>query len=286
MSNQCQLKVLKNHPCFNVEASAHWGRVHLPVAPNCNIQCKFCNRKYDCINENRPGVTEHVYDTTEAVSFLDSLLQKRSDISVAGIAGPGDPLCEPERTLETLQAVHDHFPELILCVSSNGLNVPGHVKELAEVGVTHMTITVNAVDPKIAQNLYSFVKLDNHVYHGLDAAKLLLSRQAEAIQGLKAQGIIVKVNTVVVPGVNMDHVAAIAEKAKTWNVDIMNCMTMIPVEGTPFENVTPPTATEIACIRKTAKQYVPQMYHCCRCRADAVGLLCHRESGQWSVAGG
>jgi len=26
------------------------------VAPACNIQCNYCNRKYDCANESRPGV--------------------------------------------------------------------------------------------------------------------------------------------------------------------------------------------------------------------------------------
>ena len=30
---------LQNHPCYNKAASANWGRLHLPVAPNCNIQC-------------------------------------------------------------------------------------------------------------------------------------------------------------------------------------------------------------------------------------------------------
>ncbi len=50
---------LQNHPCYNKAASANWGRLHLPVAPNCNIQCNYCNRKYDCANENRPGVTQY-----------------------------------------------------------------------------------------------------------------------------------------------------------------------------------------------------------------------------------
>jgi len=30
--------------------------LHAAVAPACNIQCNYCNRKYDCANESRPGV--------------------------------------------------------------------------------------------------------------------------------------------------------------------------------------------------------------------------------------
>jgi len=56
---------LDNHPCFNKKASASYGRVHLPVAPHCNIQCNFCNRIYDCANENRPGVTAKVQTPSE-----------------------------------------------------------------------------------------------------------------------------------------------------------------------------------------------------------------------------
>ena len=80
---------LQNHPCYNKAASANWGRLHLPVAPNCNIQCNYCNRKYDCANENRPGVTQHVYTPQEAAAFVRKVFDARQDISVVGIAGPG-----------------------------------------------------------------------------------------------------------------------------------------------------------------------------------------------------
>ena len=46
---------LDDHPCFNKKSHRRFGRVHLPVAPRCNIQCKFCNRQFDCVNESRPA---------------------------------------------------------------------------------------------------------------------------------------------------------------------------------------------------------------------------------------
>ncbi|MCH4188718.1 MAG: radical SAM protein [Megasphaera sp.] len=282
MGEHCRPITLQDHPCFNVGASASWGRVHLPVAPNCNIQCNFCNRMYDCVNENRPGVTGHVYTPAEAVDFLDTVMARRSDISVVGIAGPGDPLCEPENTLETFRLVHARYPELILCLSTNGLNLPGCVQELVTVGVSHVTVTVNAVDPDIAKKVYAFIHAEGQVYEGRRAGEILLRQQEEGIRLLKQAGLTVKINTVVVPGINMDHVVAIAEKAGAWGADIMNCMAMIPVHDTPFATIASPANEVLASVRKAAEVYVPQMWHCCRCRADAVGRLCEAAKQQSS----
>ena len=41
---------VKNHPCYSEEAHHHYARMHVAVAPACNIQCNYCNRKYDCAN--------------------------------------------------------------------------------------------------------------------------------------------------------------------------------------------------------------------------------------------
>ena len=37
---------LATHPCYNEEAHHDFARMHLSVAPKCNIQCNYCNRKY------------------------------------------------------------------------------------------------------------------------------------------------------------------------------------------------------------------------------------------------
>src|ERR1035438_1625046 len=36
---------VKNHPCYSEEAHHHYARMHVAVAPACNIQCNYCNRK-------------------------------------------------------------------------------------------------------------------------------------------------------------------------------------------------------------------------------------------------
>ena len=40
--------------------------MHVAVAPACNIQCNYCNRKYDCANESRPGVVSETLTPDQA----------------------------------------------------------------------------------------------------------------------------------------------------------------------------------------------------------------------------
>ncbi len=262
-----------DHPCFHGSARGRWGRIHLPVAPGCNVQCNFCNRKYDCANESRPAVTNYVLKPGEVVSYLDVFLKARSDIAVVGIAGPGDPLCDPQRTLNAIRAVRRAYPGLLLCLSTNGLDLPGHIDELAESGVTHVTVTVNAVDPDIGRRIYAWIRMEGKLYRDREAAEWMISRQREAIVKLKAKGFTVKINTVLLPGVNTDHIPDIAAEVAVLGADVMNCIPLIPLSHTPFEDLEMPTKEDVDRIRRAASSYMPQMYHCRRCRADAAGLL-------------
>src|SRR5665647_3827882 len=72
------------HPCFDKEAKHSNARVHLPVAPKCNIQCGYCNRKYDCVNESRPGVTSSILKPFQAVEYLKDLDGRIENLAVIG----------------------------------------------------------------------------------------------------------------------------------------------------------------------------------------------------------
>lgn len=265
---------LENHPCFNVKVKGQFGRVHLPVAPKCNIQCNYCNRKYDCVNESRPGVTSTILSPAQAAVYMEKVLEKEPRISVAGIAGPGDPFANPEETLGTMRLLREKFPDLILCLATNGLNLkPEYIDEIAEIGVSHVTVTINAIDPEITRKVYRWVRHEKSVYQGLKGAKLLLERQLEAVKGLKAAGITVKINCIVMPGINDHHVVEVAKTMAKLGADLFNAMAMYPTAETPFEGLTEPDGITMAKIRKECEEYLPQMRHCTRCRADAVGLL-------------
>jgi len=231
------------------------------------------------VNESRPGVTSSVLTPDQAVLYLERVLEKAPNITVAGIAGPGDAFANPKVTMETLRLISKGFPNLLLCLATNGLNIGPYIDELEQLNVSHVTMTVNAVDPEIGARIYAWVRDGKVIYRGVDAAKLLLERQLEAIAALKAHGIIVKINTIVIPGINDRHVVEVAKKMAELGVDIQNCMTMFPNQGTPFADIPEPDLELMNKVRCSVERIIPQMKHCTRCRADAVGLL---DDDRWS----
>ena len=78
------------HPCFSDTARHRFARIHLPIAPDCNVQCNFCRRDYDCVNESRPGVTSTILTPHQALHYLGRVLELDPRITVVGIAGPGE----------------------------------------------------------------------------------------------------------------------------------------------------------------------------------------------------
>ena len=269
------------HPCFNAGAKGEFGRVHLPVAPRCNIKCNYCNRRYDCVNESRPGVTSALLSPFQAAAYVGRVLEREPRIAVAGIAGPGDPFANPEETLRTMGLIREQFPHLLLCLSTNGLGIGEYLDEVAGLGVSHVTITVNAVDPEVGRKIYSWVRDGKIIYRGAKGAEVLLEHQIAAIKGLKDRGITVKVNTIIVPTVNDHHAEEVARTMAALGVDVLNCMPMHPNRDTVFENIPEPGKEEIERIRAGTGLHLPQMRHCTRCRADAVGLLGEDRSGEF-----
>lgn len=273
--------MLETHPCYNECAHRKFARMHLPIAPKCNIQCNFCNRKYDCANESRPGVTSEVLTPEEAVEKVRYVRSKVPYLSVIGIAGPGDPLAN-EETFRTLELVGKEFPDLTLCLSTNGLNLPQNVDRLKALGVRFITVTVNAIDPEVGARIYDFVHYQGRNYRGVEAAALLLRNQQEGIERAAEAGMLVKVNSVLIPGINADHLPAVAKKAKELGAYIINILPLIPVPGTRFENVPAPTAKQRKELQDLCEVDIRQMRHCRQCRADAIGLLGEDRSAEFA----
>jgi nitrogen fixation protein NifB len=91
----------------------------------------------------------------------------------------------------------------------------------------------------------------------------------------------VKVNTIVIPGVNDQHVVALAEQMAALGVNVLNLMPIYPNADTPFAEVPEPTPERMAVLRQQAEAFLPQMRHCTHCRADAVGLLDDDRAEDW-----
>jgi len=270
----------ENHPCFSEGARHRVGRIHLPVAPKCNMQCNYCNRDFECVNESRPGVSSTILTPVQAADYLDAVLDKIKDIRVVGIAGPGDPFANASETIETLRLVRKRHPEMVLCLATNGLELSQHIGDLAELKISHVTVTVNAVDPEIGSRIYAWARVNRKVYRGMDAARIILEKQLEGILDLKKNNIVVKINTVVMPGINDSHVKEIAKCVSEMKADILNCIPLYHVAGTPFASIPSLSKEKMESIREEVKAYLPQMSHCSRCRADAAGLTGHPQSNE------
>lgn len=258
------------HPCFSKEAHLKFGRIHLPVAPACNIQCRYCIRKYDCANESRPGITSRVMTPYEALDRVRTMVDRQDNISVVGIAGPGDPLAN-DATFDVMGSIHKEFPELTLCVSTNGLYLPDRLDELVKSGVRSLTVTINAVTPEIAEKVYSWASYNGKRLTGKEAATRILNNQWRGLTNAIDAGMIVKVNTVYIPGINDVEIPLIAWHAGERGADIMNIMPLIP--QAEFEGRERPSREMISKKRAECEQHIPQMSHCRQCRADACGIL-------------
>lgn len=264
----------KTHPCYSCSAcESGSGRIHLPIAPVCNIQCNYCSRKYDCANESRPGVTNGVLSPEEALEKYLQVKQKLSNIHVVGIAGPGDALANFEKTAQTLRLIRSADPDVTFCLSTNGLMLPFYAQSLVELGVSHVTVTVNAADPATGAKIYRHINYFGRRLSGAEAAYTLLVNQLAGIRFLTQKGVAVKVNIVLLKGINDTEIEKIVKAVRDAGAMMTNIMQLIPVEGCPFEKLELPSNKELNRIRKSCETLLPQMYHCRQCRADAVGTL-------------
>jgi len=259
--------ITRAHPCFNEKMHDKVGRAHVPIAPKCNIYCNFCTRDINQ-DEIRPGVASCVMNADDAIEHVEEVT-KDGPIAVVGVAGPGDSLAN-ETTFEFFEKLDKSNPDLIKCMSTNGLLLPDYAEKLAELGVNTVTVTVNAIDPEIAKNIYTFIKYNDKVYKGKEAAEILIKNQLEGIEKLAKLGVIIKVNSVLIPGLNEEHIVEIAKEVKKRGASLMNVLPLIPLNK--MKDYSRPSCAEIEKVRDEVEEVLPVFRACTQCRADAYGI--------------
>jgi nitrogen fixation protein NifB len=268
---------VKDHPCYNADAHNYFARMHVAVAPACNIQCNYCNRKYDCSNESRPGVVSEKLTPEFAARKVLAVAAKIPQLAVVGIAGPGDALANAEKTFRTLELVRAQAPDMKLCLSTNGLALLEHVARIKELNVDHVTITINMIDPDIGARIYRWIAFEHKRWTGREAARILSERQLAGLEALVSAGVLVKVNSVLIPGVNDEHLIEVNAAVKQRGAFLHNIMPLIsdPAHGTHFGLVGQrgPTPDELKMLQDRCEGGMQIMRHCRQCRADAVGML-------------
>ena len=278
---------VKNHPCYSEEAHHHYARMHVAVAPACNIQCNYCNRKYDCANESRPGVVSEKLTPEQAAKKVLAVASAIPQMTVLGVAGPGDPLANPAKTFKTFELIAKTAPDIKLCLSTNGLTLPDHVDTIKAFNVDHVTITINMVDPEVGQHIYPWIYYKNKRYTGIEAARILTERQLLGLEMLTAAGVLAKINSVMIPGINDKHLVEVNKAVKSRGAFLHNIMPLIsaPEHGTVFglNGQRGPTAQELKALQDSCEGEMNMMRHCRQCRADAVGLLGEDRSAEFTT---
>ena len=252
--------ITRAHPCFNEKMHDKVGRAHVPVAPKCNIFCNFCTR--DINNE------EDRLKPDDAITHINDVTAD-GPISVVGVAGPGDSLAN-EETFEFFEKLAVEQPDLIKCMSTNGLLLPKYADKLAELGVNSVTVTINAVDPAIAENIYSFIKYEGKVYKGREAVEILIKNQLDGVEKAAANGLVVKVNSVLIPGVNDEHIVDIAREVEKRGAALMNVLPLIPLGK--MKDLERPDCSMMEKVREEVEEIIPVFRACTQCRADAYGI--------------
>nr|MDA8389519.1 nitrogenase cofactor biosynthesis protein NifB [Gammaproteobacteria bacterium] len=198
-----------------------------------------------------------------------------------------DPLANPGKTFATLRGVAQTMPDVQLCLSTNGLALADHVDEIAALNVQHVTITINAIDPVIGARIYPWIFYGHKRIHGPQAAEILCRRQMEGLRMLTARGILCKVNSVMIPGINDDHLIEVNRAVKENGAFLHNIMPLIsaPEHGTAFglSGQRAPTARELKVLQDRCEGGTGIMRHCRQCRADAVGLLGEDRAAEFTL---
>lgn len=270
-----QVNTAFNHPCFSEEKSKKYSRIHLPVAPLCNIQCNYCNRKYDCVNESRPGVTSRVLSPEEACELFLTAKSKINNLSVVGFAGPGDALANFENVKKTVNLIKKAYSDsdILFCLSTNGLLLPDYAEEITETGITHLTVTINTVEEALVPLLYEKFYYKGEMIFPEEIAGTFIQNQLSGLKKLSSAGLVCKVNILCLEGINDNHIEEVVKTVKQYGAFMTNITKLIPAGGSRFENMIPVEDKKLADIRKKCSVHLKQMYHCRQCRADSAGLL-------------
>lgn len=220
----------------------------------------------------RPGVSACIMGPEDALLRLENALKDSDNLKVIGIAGPGEALANSS-TFETLRLIDREYPDLIKCLSTNGLLLSEKASELSKLGVKTVTVTINSIDEKIAEKIYSWINFDNKIIKGREASKILLEKQWEGVLAAKREGMLVKINSVLIPELNLYEIEKIALKGKESGADLMNIIPLIPLNK--LKDLKAPSCDEISMAREKAEKYLKQFKLCRQCRADAVGIPGH-----------
>ncbi|EOZ2161231.1 GTP 3',8-cyclase MoaA [Campylobacter coli] len=171
--------------------------LRISVTQRCNFRCLYCMPKIPFNHQPK----ENLLSFEELFLFVKVAIDE--GIEKIRITG-GEPLLRKDLSV-FIKMINDYKKDLDLAITTNGFLLKDFAKDLKDAGLKRLNISLDTLESKKAKILAQKDVLDS-VLAGIDEALNV---------GLK-----VKLNTVVLKGLNDDELIPLLEFAKSKNIQI------------------------------------------------------------------
>lgn len=273
-------KKIYRHPCFN-NYEFHSAVLHLPVAAESNItyQKNILIDKYvttSCMDTDKSVLT-----SKEAIERFIEVRKSIPNLMVAAISGPGEALANFDAVKEVFKRIRHLYPNMLLCLSTNGLMLPVYANHLISLGVNSIAVTVNTINPETGAKIYDNITYLGHKYLGLEGAKILLQNQIAGLRYLASMDIAIRMNINVIKGINDHEIKDIIKFAKGCGCKITNVIDPLS-EDNNESGLESFYSDNLSDMRREYEKIMPQSYFCKVCNACSVESLNYRFSFDFS----
>lgn len=171
--------------------------LRLAVTDRCNLRCAYCMPP--------EGIDFVRHDQILSFEEMARLVRIAVSLGIVKVRFTGGEPFVRRDFMQLLEMVRPIAGLTELHITSNGVAVREYVPQLKEIGISGINVSLDTLRPE------TFVRISKR-----DS----LARVLASIEALLAAEIPVKINTVVLPGVNDDEIADLAGLAAKWPVTV------------------------------------------------------------------
>jgi len=172
--------------------------LRVSLLSRCNLSCAYCTMGEDNAKNNNNQPLSSANDLLDTIQKLHSVLNLQT-IRLTG----GEPLLYPH-LIEVIKGIADMgIPEIKL--TTNGLLLERMAKQMKDAGMQSINISLDAVD----EDVFFLISKRNHLQKILDG-----------IDAALAVGLNVKINSVIMKGLNDSQVLPLLQYAFERNITI------------------------------------------------------------------
>jgi len=171
--------------------------IRVSVTSRCNFRCLYCmpNTPFDWIPHEKVMRYEEMFEFLKLA--IDEGVKK---IRLTG----GEPLLRKDLDV-FVKMLNDYKPSLDLALTTNGYYLPEYAEKLKQAGLKRVNISLDSLKPEVAKKI---------------AQKDVLEKVLKGIDEALKVGLNVKLNTVVMKGINETEILDLLEFAKQKGIII------------------------------------------------------------------